>query len=87
MFYVYVLYSDKFDEYYVGLTKDIDRRLMDHNQGKTKSNKAFRPWRVVYKEVFETRTEAREREKYLKSAAGRRWRKQHIRPRARPRRT
>ncbi|MBZ9627431.1 GIY-YIG nuclease family protein [Psychroflexus sp. CAK57W] len=81
MFYVYVLYSFKFDRYYVGMTERLKERLSEHNQGNTKSTKAFVPWIIVHQEVFETRLLARSREKYLKSAAGRRWRKKHIRPR------
>ena len=81
MFYVCVLYSIKFDRYYVGMTERLEERLSEHNQGKTKSTKAFVPWIIVHQEVFETRLLARSREKYLKSAAGRKWRKQHIRPR------
>ncbi|WP_179020662.1 GIY-YIG nuclease family protein [Winogradskyella forsetii] len=81
MFYVYVLYSVNFDRNYVGMTDRLEERLIEHNQGKTKSTKAFVPWVRVHKEVFETRLEARTREKYLKSATGRRWRKQNIRPR------
>ena len=81
MFYVYVLFSVKFEKYYVGLTERLEERLIEHNQGKTKSTKAYIPWIRVHHEVFETRLSARERERYLKSAAGRRWRKKHIRPR------
>ncbi|WP_299244405.1 GIY-YIG nuclease family protein [uncultured Aquimarina sp.] len=80
MYYVYVLYSVDYDKYYIGMTDNLERRLFEHNLGKTQSTKAFKPWKIVLKEVFETRQEARIREKYLKSAAGRRWRKQHIRP-------
>ncbi|MEW2921383.1 GIY-YIG nuclease family protein [Muricauda sp. ANG21] len=81
MFFVYVLYSPEFEQFYVGLTTDIDRRLTEHNNGKNQSTKAFIPWKMVHKENFETLLQARKREKYLKSAAGRRWRKLHIRPR------
>ncbi|MBZ9778990.1 GIY-YIG nuclease family protein [Psychroflexus sp. CAK8W] len=81
MFYVYVLYSVKFDKHYVGMTERLEERLIEHNQGKNKSTKAFLPWIRVHQEVFQTRNSARLREKYLKSAAGRRWRKQNIRPR------
>lgn len=80
MFYVYVLYSTTFGKYYVGMTTCLINRLLEHNSGKTKSTKAFVPWIIVYKEIFETRSEARLREKYLKTAAGRRWRNKNIRP-------
>lgn len=46
-------------------------RLSQHNAGRNKSTKAFVPWRVIYKESFETRLEARTKEKYLKSGVGR----------------
>ncbi|MGO3181492.1 MAG: GIY-YIG nuclease family protein [Aequorivita sp.] len=78
MYYVYVLYSVKFDRMYVGMTIDWEGRLKEHNSGKTQSTKPFIPWLIIHTEHYLTRSEAREREKYLKSAAGRRWRKQHI---------
>jgi len=34
-----------------------------------------RPWKIIYSEKYSSRIAAREREKYLKSAAGRRYRK------------
>ena len=63
------------------MTKNLENRLYEHNQGKMKSTKGFAPWVLVHDEVFETRQLARQREKYLKSAAGRKWRKLNIRPR------
>ncbi|NAS29483.1 GIY-YIG nuclease family protein [Flavobacteriaceae bacterium R38] len=81
MYFVYVLYSPSFDRYYIGMTQDYEKRLKEHNNGKTKSTKAFKPWEIIYKEIFNSREEAIDREKYLKSAAGRRWRKENIRPR------
>ena len=87
MHFVYVLYSARFDRSYVGMTANISQRLAQHNSGRTKSTKAFIPWKVVHTELYTSRTEARHREIYLKSAAGRRWRKKNIRPRARPYRT
>lgn len=81
MFYVYALYSSSFNRFYVGMTNRPESRLFEHNLGKTPSTKAFVPWCIVHKEVFANRIQARLREKYLKLAAGRRWRKQHIRPR------
>jgi len=52
--------------------------LLSHNAGKVKSTKSYLPWKLIYNEEFETRIEARKREKYLKSAAGRRWRKNNL---------
>lgn len=78
MYFVYVLFSEVHDRHYVGLTSNINLRLKQHNLGLNSSTKAFVPWFVVHSEIFNSRTIAREREKYLKSAAGRRWRKENI---------
>ncbi|MEL6976301.1 MAG: GIY-YIG nuclease family protein [Bacteroidota bacterium] len=82
MYVVYVLYSKDFDRYYVGMTTNLVRRLQEHNTGRTKSTKAYMPWHIVYKKTFAESTEARAWEKYLKTASGRRWRKENIRPRS-----
>ena len=71
MYYVYVLYSEKFNRYYTGFTKDIEKRLNEHNNGKTKSTKAYKPWEVIFREECKTRIEARNREIYYKSGVGR----------------
>ena len=55
------------------MTSDIERRIKEHNSGRTRSNKAFRPFELIYFEKVESRKEARVREIYLKSAAGKRF--------------
>ena len=47
--------------------------MQEHNIGKTRSNKRFAPFEIGYFEEFKTREEAIEREKYFKTAAGRRY--------------
>ena len=71
MFVVYVIQSQKDSRLYKGFTKDIEKRLKQHNSGKTKSTKAYLPWVLVYSEKVFSRVEARKREKYLKSGIGR----------------
>ena len=71
MFYVYVLYSEEFNRYYTGFTKNIKRRLGEHNTGKTKSTKPYRSWKLIFFEECKTQIEARNREKYYKSGIGR----------------
>ncbi|NOY46626.1 MAG: GIY-YIG nuclease family protein [Chlorobi bacterium] len=78
MYCVYIIYSVDFKRYYVGLSSNISQRLETHNLGVVKSTKAFCPWKIIYTEIFETRIEARKKEKYFKSAAGRRWRKKNL---------
>lgn len=70
MYYVYILRSLRDKNHYVGLTSDVFKRLEYHNKGKVVSTKARTPFELLYKEVYATRAEAREREKYLKSYRG-----------------
>ncbi len=74
MFYTYVIQSKNDSGYYYkGHCQDIEVRLKEHNSGKTKSNKHEAPFLLVYFETSETREEAIEKEKYWKTAAGRRY--------------
>jgi putative endonuclease len=62
----------------VGSTVDIKRRLYEHNySGKSVYTKRYRPWIIIYQEEYNNLMEARKREKYLKSAAGRRFIKKY----------
>lgn len=68
---VYVIASfTKGLRFHVGFTSDLERRLNEHNAGKTKSTKAYRPWSLFLTETFDSRELARNREKYLKSGSG-----------------
>jgi putative endonuclease len=72
MYTVYILYSAKFNKIYIGFTSDIDKRLESHNILATKGwTIKFRPWVLVYTEVYHTKAEALQREKQLKTAKGR----------------
>jgi putative endonuclease len=71
MFYAYVIKSTSQEYFYKGHCKDISIRLQEHNMGKTKSNKHYAPFELVYFESFESEKEAISREKYFKTAAGR----------------
>jgi len=73
MFTVYVLRSLKNGYRYIGQTNDLERRLLGHNSGLTKSIKSQTPFILVYKEIFNSRLEATRREKFLKSGQGREW--------------
>jgi putative endonuclease len=67
---VYAIKSSLKERIYVGFTGNLENRLNEHNKGKTKSTKGYRPWKLIYQEIVETREEARRREKYLKSGCG-----------------
>ncbi|WP_163381391.1 GIY-YIG nuclease family protein [Cyclobacterium sp. SYSU L10401] len=72
MFTVYALYSEKFDKIYIGFTSDLQKRLISHNELGTKGwTIKFRPWKLIHTETFESKNEAMDREKYLKTGVGR----------------
>ncbi|MFA4989286.1 MAG: GIY-YIG nuclease family protein [Candidatus Omnitrophota bacterium] len=71
MHYVYALRSIKDNRIYIGITKDLENRIKEHNSGKTKSTKFYKPWILFYSEKSISRNFAREREKELKSGSGR----------------
>jgi putative endonuclease len=70
MFFVYAISSEVRNYIYVGLTNNVERRLEEHNNGENKSTKAYKPFRLIIVEKFETRIEARKREIFLKSGIG-----------------
>lgn len=72
MYYVYLLKSLVEDKTYVGFTNNLIKRLNEHNTGKSNYTNKYKPWKVIYKEEFNTLEEAVIKEKYYKSAAGRR---------------
>jgi len=71
MYYVYVLHSKKDNGLYIGCTKDLKRRFVEHNEGKSLSTKSRAPFVLVYYESFLLNSDARAREVYLKSGYGR----------------
>jgi len=73
MYFTYILLSTKFRKTYTGFTLNLEKRLVEHNNGKSTFTKLYRPWRIIYYESFETKIEAIDREKYFKSTSGRRW--------------
>jgi putative endonuclease len=71
--FIYVLRSLRNGWLYVGMTRDIARRLGEHNRGHNRSTKGKGPFELLHSEAFASRAEARERERQLKSGAGREW--------------
>ena len=66
------------EKLYVGFTENLTRRLAEHNSGKSKFTSGYLPWKVIYTEDVSDRLEARKREKYLKTAAGKRFLKHKL---------
>jgi len=66
MFYVYLLQSDVDSSYYVGFTENLEQRLKQHNNGGSKYTSRKIPWKLVYFEQFNLKSEALKRELFLK---------------------
>ncbi len=77
MWYVYVLES-KTKNWYIGSTKDLQKRILRHNSGGNKSTRYGIPWKLIYCEIGINKDDARAREKYLKSGNGRRYLKNRM---------
>ncbi len=67
MFTAYVLQSEKDGKYYIGSTDDLGKRILRHNKGYSRYTKNRGPFKIVFKQEFQTRSEAKKREYYLKS--------------------
>ena len=70
MHYFYVLYSLKDDKLYKGYTSELGTRFQRHHNGATASTKHRRPLVLIYVEIFESATKARERERWSKTKEG-----------------
>ena len=72
MYYTYILQSKKDKQFYTGYTDDLKARLKLHNDGKVTSTKNRLPVELVYYEGCLNQQDATHREKYLKTAWGKR---------------
>jgi len=76
--YVYLLTSKKNGKWYIGSTKNMQKRILNHNAGKNFSTKSGVPWQLIYCEIGLNQKDGRAREKYLKSGMGRRYLKNRL---------
>ena len=65
-YFLYILESGLDGTYYVGSTRDVDARVARHNQGGSRYTKSKRPWKVIYYEKFENKSDALTRERQIK---------------------
>ena len=66
-YYVYVLKSLKNNDLYIGSTASIKKRIWLHNQGKVKSTKGYKPWKLLEYQKLSSRSEAVKMERFLKN--------------------
>ena len=78
-YFTYVLQSLKSGKTYIGQTNDLENRVKAHNEGRSPYTKGRGPWKLIYHEEFHSRSEAMEREKFLKTGKGREFLKSIIR--------
>lgn len=72
-YFTYCLYSDQHLRLYIGHTYNLEKRILQHNSGRVISTKPYKPFRLIYKEEFNTKDEAVKREKELKGSNMRRF--------------
>jgi putative endonuclease len=69
VFYVYILFSERCDKFYVGHSNDPDRRLIEHNTSpELKYTSKFRPWKLLMAiEISDSRGDAMRVERFFKA--------------------
>jgi putative endonuclease len=77
-YYVYVLRSKKNSNWYTGYTADLRKRLKEHNNGSSVYTKSRGPFELIYYEAYKNETDARSREKQLKSVQGKAYLRKRI---------
>ena len=70
---VYILYSGKDRKLYVGCTSNLEARLTRHRRGEVLATKYRLPLFVVHTEQFTEKADAFDRERFLKSLWGARF--------------
>ncbi len=83
-FYAYILESAKDGNHYIGYTSDLKRRFEEHNQGQSTATSLRRPLKLIYYEACLDERDAKQRERYLKTTAGRRFLAKRLRYFRRP---
>jgi len=79
--FVYVLQCLTDKTLYIGSTKDIDWRFIQHELKQSKYTNKKENWVLIYYSVFigkDAKNKALKFEKYLKSGSGRQFIKRHI---------
>ena len=79
MYYVYLLKSEKDGKFYTGSTDDLKRRIAEHEAGYVKSTVHRKPLKLIYYEACIDEDDARRRERYLKSGAGKKYLRNRLR--------
>jgi putative endonuclease len=66
-YFVYIIYSENFDKFYIGQTNDFNQRIIRHNAGYENATKPYLPWKMVCLIEKPSRSESIILEKKLKN--------------------
>ena len=70
-YYIYILFNKTRNFIYIGYSENLIQRIQEHNKGRSQSTKAHRPLRLIHYEAYRNKSDAKRREKYLKTNRGR----------------
>lgn len=70
LYCIYVLYSLKDNNFYIGYTTNLHERLSSHISGNSQSTEFRRPFVLLFCEYYLSKHDAVRREKYLKTNSG-----------------
>ncbi len=73
MYFVYIIYSPLLDKYYVGSTQNVESRLNDHNNSRSKFTKKGKPWMLRWTSSYQIRSEAVNAEMKIKKMKSRKY--------------
>ncbi len=78
MYYVYILLSLKDKNLYTGSTENLKRRFQEHKNKKVKSTQNRHPLVLIHYEAYDLESDAKRRERFLKTTEGKRLLRQQI---------
>lgn len=66
-FHTYILESRSSNRLYIGQTNNLEDRLKRHNNNENRATKNRGPWKLVFSQSFNSRSEAVQLERKLKT--------------------
>jgi putative endonuclease len=78
MYYVYIIQSQKDASYYTGVTRDLEKRLTQHNSGLPRYSSSKKPFKLIWYCAFPDKIKALDFETYLKQGSGYAFRNKHL---------
>jgi putative endonuclease len=73
MYHTYIIYSKTLDKFYIGSCENLEKRLNDHNTGRSTFTKTGKPWILIWTKAFSSRSEAQTEEYRIKAKKSRKY--------------